>query len=342
MGWTIGIPSLKLNNAGKKSKHCGDFKSVAEEALEERIGRDPDIDQDRSKNNIYNGIKTAAELTAYSDEHVSGMRDASGRKIRSDAVRMCATVIKPPAAYINSLKKDEQKKFLDDSVECFRKIVDPKNIKSEAYHFDERGAHVHIFWEPITADGRLCAKELHNLQFFSRLNKEMPEFLRDKGWDIDDCHAFDKAEFDAMTPEQQQAFLKEKYVTRGRSSKQYKEHQEALNKALRDELEVLEAKVKEIDEQIESIKEKEVDPNHEKEDPVSFVSWCMRHIQGVQEAILTFCSKKYREYVKEREEAQNKAVQELTDKKVSLEEQIKKAKEGLSGKSGSENKEITR
>ena len=38
MGWTIGIPSLKLNNTGTKSKHCGNFKSVAEEALMERKG----------------------------------------------------------------------------------------------------------------------------------------------------------------------------------------------------------------------------------------------------------------------------------------------------------------
>lgn len=43
MGWTVGIPSMKLSNSNHKSKHCGNFYLVAAEALSERVGRDPDI-----------------------------------------------------------------------------------------------------------------------------------------------------------------------------------------------------------------------------------------------------------------------------------------------------------
>ena len=53
--------------------------------------------------------------------------------------------------------------------------------------------------KPMTEDGRLCAKEVCNLKFFSRLNKEMPIYLREQGFDIADCVAYDagldKSEF---------------------------------------------------------------------------------------------------------------------------------------------------
>ena len=56
MGWTIGIPSLKLSETNSKSIHCGNFYNVAAEALKERIGRDPDINRKLSDSNIYLGF----------------------------------------------------------------------------------------------------------------------------------------------------------------------------------------------------------------------------------------------------------------------------------------------
>lgn len=193
MGWTIGIPSLKLNNAGTKSKHCGNFQSVAAEALKERQGHDPDINPELAAKNRYIGFSTAAELVAYSNGRLAQLRDAKGRTVRKDAVVMCVTIFKPPAALMASLSAEEQDRLLDDGVEKIRQIVGEKNVKSEARHYDELGGHVHVFWEPMTEDGRLCARERHNLQFLSRLNREIPEHLRSKGWDIEDCNAYDAA-----------------------------------------------------------------------------------------------------------------------------------------------------
>lgn len=193
MGWTVGIPSLKLNNAGTKSKHCGNFQSVAAEALKERQGHDPDINPELAAKNRYIGFSTAAELVAYSNAHIAQLRDAKGRALRKDAVVMCVTIFKPPAALMASLSDEEQDRLLDDGVEKIRQIVGEENVKSEAKHYDELGGHVHVFWEPMTEDGRLCAKERHNLQFLSRLNREIPEYLRSKGWDIENCNAYDAA-----------------------------------------------------------------------------------------------------------------------------------------------------
>lgn len=218
MGWTIGMPSLKLNKAGLKSKHCGDFGSVAAEALKERKGHDPDIDPERAAKNIYQGFETAADLMAYSDEHCSTLRDANGRALRKDAVRMCATIFKPPAALMATMSEEEQKIFLQDGIDKIEEIVGKDNVKAKAWHFDEQGAHVHVFWEPMTEDGRLCAKELHGLQFFGRLNKEMPEHLRSKGWDIDDCNAYDMAAEELKTEKEKS----ERRQKNGRSSAAFK------------------------------------------------------------------------------------------------------------------------
>lgn len=193
MGWTVGIPSLKLNNAGTKSKHCGNFQSVAAEALKERQGHDPDINPELAAKNRYIGFSTAAELVAYSSGRVAQLRDAKGRAVRKDAVVMCVTIFKPPAALMASLSEEQRERLLGDGVEKIRQIVGEKNVKAEAWHFDEQGDHVHVFWEPMTEDGRLCAKERHNLQFLSRLNREIPEHLRSKGWDIENCNAYDAA-----------------------------------------------------------------------------------------------------------------------------------------------------
>ena len=215
MGYKIGLPSLKLNNAGTKTKRCGSFKSVAYEALEERKGHDPDIDQSKSSENIYRGYRSAEELMEYSRKHVAQLKDKNGRSIRKDAVVMCVTILKPPAAMMDTLPRSEQIRFLDDAEEGLARIVGKVNIKSSATHFDELGAHRHVFHEPMTEDGRLCAKEVHNLKFFGRVNRELPALLREKGWDIEDCEMYDAAQQDYET-------VRGKNRDSGRSSARFK------------------------------------------------------------------------------------------------------------------------
>lgn len=233
MGWTIGMPSLKLNNAGQKSKHCGSFGGVSMECLEERKGRDPDINPELAHLNIYEGITSAKALMAYSAEHVSQMRDAQGRKLRKDAVVMCSTIVKPPAEMMLEMSREDQIRFLRDAVEKLTEIVSRENVRSTAYHFDEQGAHVHVLWEPMTPDGRLCAKEMHNLQFFGRLNREMPQHLRECGWDVDDCKAYDAAAEEL----ENNAERRQQKKQNGRSSAVYKRDMELRAKKLTEELE---------------------------------------------------------------------------------------------------------
>lgn len=232
---------MKLSNSKNKSKHCGNFYLVAAEALEERIGQDPDINPELSYKNKYYGFKSAKELLAYSDEHCSKLRDAKGRALRSDAVRMCVTVFKPPAAYMDTLNEDQQRQLLHDGIEILCKIIGKDNIRSVAIHYDEQGPHVHLFWEPMTEDGRLCAKEKHNLKFFNQLNVELPKFMRSRGWDIDDCDVYVEALYNLLT-EEEKAQRRRK---NGRSSIVYKADAEKtineINRKIEDKLTNLES-----------------------------------------------------------------------------------------------------
>lgn len=259
MGFSIGLPSLKLNNVGNKSKHCGSFKKVAEEALKERLGLDLDINPELATENVYIGIETAEELMQYSAEHIAEMdynRPEGAKKIRSDAVVMCSTIIKPPMEMMDGLDRQQQERFLRDAYDSFLEIIGAENAKSAVMHFDELSPHIHIFWEPMTEDGRLCAKEKHNLKFFGKLNREMPQMLRDKGWDIDDCQAYDKAKEDALREE----LGEEKYRERrkeqkaqrkqqGKDSRTFKHEAEQAVKQLEEQKTVLENDIKELQEQ---------------------------------------------------------------------------------------------
>ena len=277
MGYTIGMPSLKLSNIeGKGGKHCGNFSKVAREALQERLALDIDVNHDLTQYNYYEGFRSAKELQAYSEKWISScnteveennalikgivetanaQRAKEGKpklkekealriinaerkkqglallskkkKIRVDAVVMCATLIKPPKELMDTLTLEEQRQFLLDAVDKFKEIVGAQNVKAVVIHFDELVPHVHIFWQPVTKDGRLCAKEMHNLHFLGTLNREMPIHLRQKGWtQVDDCHAYDAEEAQKLREEMGDVAYREYRRTlrakQGRDSKQFK------------------------------------------------------------------------------------------------------------------------
>lgn len=234
MGFTIGMPSLKLSNVVKDTKHAGLFRKVVAEALKERQGKDKDIDKNLTSENKYFGIDSAEKLIKHSEDFIQQKNDeieehnqmqgvCKRRKIRTDAVVMCALIIKPPAELMQQLSDEEQDGLLEDALEKVKEIVGEENVLSAVIHKDELVRHMHIFWHPVTEDGRLYAKEMHNQKFLRRLNQEMPQYLREKGWKmIDDCKAYD-----AGSQEQ-----KENKRRSGKTSKVYKYEMDSLTQEL--------------------------------------------------------------------------------------------------------------
>jgi hypothetical protein len=140
---------------------------------------------------------------------------------------MCATVIKPPAEMMSKLTVEQQRQLLQDSFDIFKGFVGEDNIKAAAFHFDERVPHLHIFWEPMTDEYRICAKEKHNLKFFWKLNRDMPKRLREKGWYmVEDCKAYDKIEENLkrleLGEEAYREYRKAQRANRGKDSRQFK------------------------------------------------------------------------------------------------------------------------
>ena len=256
MGYKLGLPSLKLNNVGFISKNCGCFDKVAREALEERKGKDSDIDRSKTIYNITEGFRTAEQLMAYSAEHIKHLNETSSRAIYKNAVVMCATVIKPPAEMMSQIPIQDHLRLLKDAVEYVKQIVGSENVKAVAYHFDERSPHAHVFWEPMTPDGRLCAKEAHNTKnFFRPLNKGLPEYMRQKGWTmVDDCEAYDAAKEQQLREELgEEEYAKQraaKKAKNGRDSKTFKYQAEQEKKALEEESKIARAELEQTKQQL--------------------------------------------------------------------------------------------
>ena len=80
--YTVGMPSMKLSETeGKGGKHSGNFYKVAAEALEERQGKDLDINHEQSHLNQWEGFKSAAELKAYSDNWIAEFNAAVEKRL---------------------------------------------------------------------------------------------------------------------------------------------------------------------------------------------------------------------------------------------------------------------
>lgn len=84
------------------------------------------------------------------------------RKIRTDAVKYCTTILSGSHLEMKRIEKDEKK--LDDWVNANYKFMastyGAENIVRFDLHLDEKTPHLHCCFVPITTDGRLSAKEV--------------------------------------------------------------------------------------------------------------------------------------------------------------------------------------
>lgn len=251
----VGITILKLSPTGKAGKRSGNLGAVCAEAGPERAGRDPDIDRSRTHLNEYvgyqsTGIGLAKQFEAEAREYSEASVAAGGRKLRSDAKIGFAAIVKPPAEWIETLSPQEREKFFRDSDEIMYDLMGHdsqgrSNIRATALHRDEVGEHKHYFGMPYTADGRLCAKDVINLKLFSRFNREYPERMQAKGWDIESCAVYDPDAVKGMTEEQAAEYKAARIADKkrskgGRTSAEYKaeERLKAINREIDEKIEL--------------------------------------------------------------------------------------------------------
>lgn len=251
VGVKVGMPILKLNHGAGHGKHRGNMTAVIGEAFPSR-GKDGnlrrwsrDADPERLHLNEYMGYDNAYELIGAIDAEVADYAaeyaERHGKRMKSDAIFAFSLVCKPPAEWIEALPADERAKFWRDSDEIIAGIMGGKevdgqfvsNVRASALHRDEQGEHKHYAGMPYTADGRLCAKEVVNIKLFHRFNAEYPEQMRQRGWDIDDCEAYDAAGVAQMSEAEAEEYKRQRIAEKkqkkrgGLSSAEYQRRKEA-------------------------------------------------------------------------------------------------------------------
>lgn len=106
------------------------------------------------------------------------------RAVRKDAIVMCQCLITSDTSFFQSMTFDEQKKFF---IDCYHFVCDKfgrENIVSAVVHNDEKTPHIHINFVPVTADGRLCAKDLFKKSDLVQLHDDFYKYNQARGYDL--------------------------------------------------------------------------------------------------------------------------------------------------------------
>lgn len=192
----IGIPQKKLTRQKNTAKkHSAPLEKFLQEAFKERYSRSKTLNRDNSIFNIYkypDGVKTTRELNTWFEQEFenywaeNGQKKADGtvKKSRKDAVVAIGYIIKPTAADMNKLPKDDQEKLLLEALDEYEKITG-LNTDAYAIHADEDGLHLHGFARPINDKGKYKANDFMSRKALRKINDNFPKAMRDLGWEID-------------------------------------------------------------------------------------------------------------------------------------------------------------
>ena len=125
------------------------------ERTKEKYANNPDVDTSRSHLNFH--LITPEQK--YRAEAERQIKDA-GCRTRSDSVRVVEALVTASPEFFKGKKKAEVKAYFQEALDFIREHQDPKTIISAVVHMDEKTPHMHLCFVPLTADGRLSAKEI--------------------------------------------------------------------------------------------------------------------------------------------------------------------------------------
>ena len=141
------------------------------ERTKEEYASNPDIDKSRSHLNFH----LLEPDRKYRAEAERQIKDA-GCRTRSDSVRLVEALVTATPEFFKGKKKAEIKAYFQEALDFIREHQDQKTIISAVVHMDEKTPHMHLSFVPLTADGRLSAKEIVG-------NKKKLTQWQDKFWE---------------------------------------------------------------------------------------------------------------------------------------------------------------
>lgn len=125
------------------------------ERKKEQYASNPDINTYKSNQNYH----IIAPKKSYYYE-IQNRIEKAGCKVRKDSVKFIDTIVTASPEFFKNRSPEETKNFFKRAVDFFSKEVGEKNIFSAVVHMDEKTPHMHLCFVPLTADNRLCAKEI--------------------------------------------------------------------------------------------------------------------------------------------------------------------------------------
>ena len=143
-----------LRFAKYKGPEIGHIESH-NERTKEKYASNPDIDTSRSHLNFHL-VAPERKYRAEAEKQIA----AAGCRTRSDSVRVVEALVTASPEFFKGKKKAEIKAYFTVALDFIQKHQSKDTIISAVVHMDEKTPHMHLSFVPLTADGRLCAKEI--------------------------------------------------------------------------------------------------------------------------------------------------------------------------------------
>ena len=134
------------------------------ERTKEKYASNPDVDISRSKYNFHL-IEPQRKYRAEAERQIK----EAGCRTRSDSVRVVEALVTATPEFFQGKKKSEIRAYFQEALTFLQQSQDPKTIISAV-------VHMHLSFVPLTADGRLSAKEIVG-------NKKKLTQWQDKFWE---------------------------------------------------------------------------------------------------------------------------------------------------------------
>ena len=141
------------------------------ERRKENYASNPDIDLSRSKYNFHL-IEPSGRYRAEAERQIS----AAGCRTRKDSIRVVEVLFTATPDFFKEKNRAEVKAFFTEALYFFEKQQAKETILSAVVHMDEKTPHMHLSFVPLTADGRLSAKDIVG-------NKKKLTWWQDKFWE---------------------------------------------------------------------------------------------------------------------------------------------------------------
>ena len=152
------------------------------ERTKEFYASNPDIKTELSKYNFH----LVHPKGKYREEANRLIRE-NGCKARKDSVRMVETLITASPEFFQGKSDKEIRAYFERALEFLKTKQAAETIVSAVVHVDEKTPHMHLCFVPITADGRLSAKEIVGNkkkltqwqdEYWKHMVKKYPDFER--------------------------------------------------------------------------------------------------------------------------------------------------------------------